>query len=71
MWGPCRLSVKLNEVYRSRRPWQACSAFFLLDLLAALGIPVWMGYVFLSCTCPISQVNPPSPFPSLRSQASN
>lgn len=44
MWGPGRPSVKLNEVYRLLPAVAGLLGFFLLDLLAPLGIAVWIGY---------------------------
>lgn len=46
MWGLVRPSVKLNEVYRLLPALAGLLGFFLLDLLAPLGIAMWIGYAF-------------------------
>lgn len=44
MWGPACPSMKLNEVHRLVSAVTGLLGFFILDLLAPLGIAVWIGY---------------------------
>lgn len=46
MWGPGRPSMKVNEVNRLLPGLAGPLGSFLPDLLAPLGIVVWIGYAF-------------------------